>query len=58
MRVSKQKKHSGCEKDYNSGLCVCQNSKYLPRFIDESLIICDEVIEETKTISTNFDEKK
>ena len=39
-----------------------ENGKYLASIIDDSAIICDEVIEsydkETKTILTNFNEKK
>ena len=40
----------------------CENGKYLASITDDSVIACDEVIEsndeETKTISTNFNEKK
>ena len=42
--------------------CNCENGKYLVSIIDDSTIICDEVIksyqEEIKTIPTNFNEKK
>ena len=46
--------------------CNCENGNYLGSILDDSAIICDEVIdakaktndEETKTIPTNFKEKK
>ena len=53
-----------CEKDYvrNSSTCSCENGKYLASIMDNSAIMCDEVKEsnneETKTIRTNFNEKK
>ena len=53
-----------CEKDYvwNPATCNCENEKYLASIMDDSTIICDEVIkscdEEIKTIPTNFNEKK
>ena len=58
------KKCHVCEKDYvwNPATCSCENRKYLARIIDNSAITYDEVIEsydeETKTIPTNFNEKK
>ena len=44
-----------CENYYiwNPATCICINGKYLA-----SIITCDEVIEETKTFITNFNEKK
>ena len=43
-------------------LLHCDNGKYLASIIDDSAIICDEVIDaddgETKTIPINFNEKK
>ena len=57
------KKHHICEKDYvwNPATCNCENGKYLASIMDDSAIICDEVIksydEEIKTIPTNFNEK-
>ena len=49
-----------CEKDYvwNPATCNCENGKYLANIIGDSTIICDEVMEEIKTIPTNFNEKK
>ena len=54
------KKHHICKKDYiwNSDTYSCENGKYLASIIDNSVIACDETIEETKTIPTNFNEKK
>ena len=52
-----------CEKDFvwNPDTCNCENGKYSASIMDDSAIICDEVIEsydvEIKTIPTNFDEK-
>ena len=57
------KKHHICEKDYvwNPATCNCENEKYLVSIMDESTIICDDVIklyyEEIKTIPINFNEK-
>ena len=49
-----------CEKDYiwNLASRSCKNGKYLANIIDDSVIMCDEIIEETKTIPTNFNKKK
>ena len=58
------KKHQICEKDYVWNLATynCENGKYLASIMDDSTIICDEVIksydEGMKTIPTNFNEKK
>ena len=62
------KKHHMCEKDYiwNHATCSCKNGKYLASIIDDSVITCDKIIDaqgksydkETKTIPTNFNEKK
>ena len=52
------------EKDYvcNLATCFCENGKYLVSIIDDSTVMCNEVMEtyneETKAISTNFNEKK
>ena len=43
---------------WNSVTCSCENGKYLANIIDDSLIECDEITEETKAVPTNFDEKK
>ena len=58
------KKRHVCGKDYvwNPSTCSCGNGKYLASIMDDSAIMCDHVIEaydeETKTIPTNFNEKK
>ena len=58
------KKNHVCKEDYvwDPSKCVCKNIKYLASIMDNSSIICDEVIElydeEIKTIPTNFNEKK
>ena len=36
---------------------VCKNNKYLASIIDDSMITCGDIIEETKTIPANFNEK-
>ena len=48
------------EKDYiwNPTTCSCENGKYLASIIDDLVIRCDEIVEETKTAPTNFNEKK
>ena len=61
------RKHCICEKDYilNPTTCSCKNVKYLGSIIYDSVITCDEIIdveaksheEETKTVTTNFNEK-
>ena len=61
-----------CENDHvgNPATCSCENEKYLASTLGDSAIACDEVIEsydedvkttlydETKTIPTNFNERK
>ena len=57
------KKYNISEKDYiwNPATCNCENGKYLASIMDDSVIICDEVIksydEEIKTIPTYFNKK-
>ena len=45
-----------CEKDYawNPATCNCEKGIYLASIIDDSRIICDEIIDVT---ATNFNEK-
>ena len=56
--------HHVCEKDYiwNPAASSCENGKYLAIIMDDSAIACGEIIdkyvEEAKTISKNFNEKK
>ena len=61
------KKRQVCEKDYvwNPATCSCENRKYFASIMDDSVIICDKVIdakaksndEETKAVPTNFNKK-
>ena len=52
-----------CQEDYvwNPVTYSCENGKYLASIMDNSAIMCDEVIEscdkETKTFPANFNEK-
>ena len=48
-----------CEKDYvwNPATCSCKNGKYLASVMDDSVIMCGEVIESYNE-ETNFNEKK
>ena len=47
INVNVSVKHHICEKYYawNPAACNCENGKYLASIIDDSAIICDEVIE-------------
>ena len=57
------KKIHVCEKGYvgNSAACICENGENLASIMDDSVIICDNVIksydEEIKTITASFNEK-
>ena len=43
----------------NPATCSCKSGKYLESIIDDSVITCDEIIEEkTKAVPVNFNEKK
>ena len=48
-----------CKRDYilNPATCSCGNGKYSAIFINDSVITCDETTEETKIVTTNFNEK-
>ena len=50
--VKIKKKHRVFEKDYiwNPATCNCENCKYVGSFIDNSVIICYEIIETTKSV--------
>ena len=53
------KKHHMWKRLYlESCSCSCKFGKYLASITDDSVITCDEIIEETKTVSTNFNEKR
>ena len=49
-----------CEKDYicNPATFSCENGKCLASIMDNSVIICDEVIESYNEEESNFNEKK
>ena len=58
------KKHNVSEKDYiwiNPSTCNGKNGKYLATIMNDSAIMCNEIIEsydkKTKTVPTNFNEK-
>ena len=54
------KEHHVYKKDYiwNPATYSCENGKYLASNIDKSVITCDKNIEDIKTVSTDFDEKR
>ena len=54
------RKHHVCKKDniWNPATCSYKIGKYLASIIDDSMIACNEIKVKTKTISTNFNEKK
>ena len=43
---------------WNAATCHCENRKYVGSVTDNSMIRCDEIIEEIKAIQTNFNEKR
>ena len=50
-----------CTKNILFGILLhvaVKNGKYLGSIIDDSVITCDEVIQEKKTIPANFNEQK
>ena len=49
-----------CEKYYiwNLAACSCENGKCAESIIDDSVITCDEIIEERKTIPTKTLQQK
>ena len=53
------KKRNVCEKDYvwDPGTCIFENGKYLASIMDDSAIVCDEIIEPHEE-ETDFNEKK
>ena len=54
------RKHHVYEKDYiwNPRTCTCENGKFLEIIIGDLVFTCDEILEMTKTIPTNFDENE
>ena len=53
------KEHHMCKKDYicNPATFSCENGTYLSIIIDDSVIMCDEIVETKKTVPTNFNKK-
>ena len=49
------KKYLTCKKDYswNPSACVCEKSKYLKRIVDDSVIVCDYILNVTDSVSIN-----
>ena len=43
---------------WNPATCSCRNGKYLACVTDDLVIRCDENKETTKTVPTNFNEKR
>ena len=52
VSVWKSERTSGVQKYYiwYPAVCNCKHGKYLVKVIDDSVITCDEIIEEAKTI--------
>ena len=43
---------------WNPGTCSCENGRYLASIMDDWVMTCDKIFEEeTKTVTTNFNEK-
>ena len=51
--------HHACKRDYiwNPATCICEKGRY-PRSIIDDSVMCDEIIEETKTLPTKSTSKK
>ena len=45
------KKYRTCKNDYST--CICESSRYLKSIDDDSVIVCDEVINVRDNASTN-----
>ena len=43
------------KKDYswNPSTCICESSKYLKSIVDDSVTVCDEIINVTESVSRN-----
>ena len=54
-----RKKHHSREKDctWNPATSSSENDKYSASIIDDSVITCDKIIEETKVVTTNVNER-
>ena len=51
---AKIKKKSCVQKNHisNPSTCTCENGRYTRSITDDSVITCDEIIEETNTVPT------
>ena len=38
---------------WNPSICIFENSKYLKHIVDDSVIVCDEIINVMNKVSTN-----
>ena len=49
-----------CDKGHiwDSATSSCENGRYARDIIDDSVITCNKILEPTKSIPTNFNEKK
>ena len=43
---------------WNPATCSCKNGRFAGIIISDAVIMCGEIIEEKKSTSTNFNEKK
>ena len=43
---------------WNLAACNCKNGKHLASITDDSVITYDDILEQKKTVSTNFNERK
>ena len=59
MCKNPKKIFSCVQKNYiwNPAIYSCENGKYSATTINDSVITYDEIIKETKTVSTNFNDK-
>ena len=50
------KKYRTCKIDYswNPSTCICENSRYLKHAADDSVIVCDEIINAANILSANM----
>ena len=50
------KKYRGSKKDYrwNPSTSICENNRYLESAVDDSVIVCNEIISVTSSLSINM----
>ena len=60
VSVSAKIRENMCMKKYfwYPSTCACENGKYLENIIDDTVVTCNEIIESTKTVPTNFNKKE